>query len=137
MYLGGHDTLAFGNQVALDAQAVFEATVSLVSFEPGDDAVVATPGALGPSQGRRCGDAFRLAGRAEFHDWCVCRLGADGSLFMTKGRPTEEDSSSYRGGHNGRPHRVSPHWSEMLCQPRIEQLTIEQSVFKLYLLRLG
>lgn len=44
--LGGHDPLAFYNQQAIGALALLPSAEFLVSFEAGDDAVIATPGAL-------------------------------------------------------------------------------------------
>ena len=64
-HLCGHNPLPFGDQTALGTGAVLEATVPLVTLEPGDDAVVAAAGALGlarPLLGGGVGQRLALHG---------------------------------------------------------------------------
>ena len=49
MYLSGHDPLSLCDQIALDAETVFESAVTFVAFEPREDSVIAAPGAFLPT----------------------------------------------------------------------------------------
>ena len=65
-YLGRHDALPLGDQVAFRAGTVAESAVSFVAFEPADHAVVATPRAF------RLSGAFfreRINGCRVHRDW--------------------------------------------------------------------
>jgi len=63
-YLGGHDALSLGDEVAAGAAAVAVAAVTLVTLEPRDEAVVAAACTLRPASTplRARVDRPRLAG---------------------------------------------------------------------------